>query len=232
MFDWSTGLKPVALLDVKERKDVVVTVALGKGGAGSPLRVSKLPGSGPSAVSSSPVDPPPFLLEDEIVLPSRSLALYAIVVGLLILIALRLLFVVSYPLPSLGRLMFFSVGTALLYHCVRSISYWTAWARVTRKYPLTRGIHPAARGELPRNAFLLISILPSATFFPLCVAYVIAGNGFGPEAWLVVAVVASLSIPDMSAGWNLVFCSPDTWIKSNERGLDVLRFVPPHSGAT
>lgn len=223
----------MALLDLKERKDVVVTTfALGQTGSASPVRVNKIAGWGVSAVSSSPVDAPPFLLDDEIVLPSRSLALYALVVGLLILIALRLLFVVSFPLPSLGRLVAFSVGTALLYHCIRFVSYWIAWGVVTRKYPLTRGIHPAARGELPRNAFLLVTILPSAAFVPLCGAYVLAGNGFGPEAWLVVSVVASLSIPDVSAGWNLVLCSPDTWIKSSERGLDVLKFVPPGNSTT
>ena len=219
----------MALLDVKVRKDGVATVPLGRTESQATLRAGGMPGWAASALSSSPVDPPPFFLEDEIVLPSRGLALYALVVGLLILIALRLLSVVTYPLPSLSRLMAFSVGTGLLYHSIRFVSYGIAWAAVKRSYPLSGGIHPAARGELPRNAFLLVLLLPAATFIPLCVGYVFEGKGFGPEMWLVVAVLASLSLRDITAGWNLLFCNSDTWVKAHERGLDVLKFVGPRS---
>lgn len=189
------------------------------------VRVRKNRGTVSSNPLSLPLDPPPFFLDDEILLPSRGLALYALLVGLLILIALRLLFLVTYPLPSLGRLVIFSIGTGGFYHSVRFLGYWVAWVGVTRTYPSSGAIHPAARGELPRNVFLLVIILPCAIFVPVVAAYSLMGPGFTPEMWLVVAVVISLSIRDVSGAWNLLFCDRETWIKESGRGLDVLRLA-------
>ncbi|MEW6136790.1 MAG: hypothetical protein AB1733_01055 [Thermodesulfobacteriota bacterium] len=176
-----------------------------------------------SIPTSLPLDPPPFFLEDEIVLPSRGLGLYALLVGLLILIALRLLFPVTGLLPSLSQLMVISVGTVAIYLFVRFFGYWIAWVVVIRSYPASGGIHPAARGELPRNVFLVVLLLPIGIFVPICAIYCWKTSGFPPEMWLVVSLVISLSVRDVIAVSGLVFNDGQTWIKESDRGLDVLR---------
>ncbi len=177
-------------------------------------------------VTSLPLDPPPFFLEQEIRISFKGLSVYATCVGLLVLVVLRSIFPGAYnPLPSLIALIVTSAGSAGYYHGVRLLSYWLVWAWVIRRYPSTGGIHPAARGELPRNAFLIVLLSPCLGFVPLCAVLYGIYNGFRPELWLCIAVGAALSVGDMRAVWHLMFIDSSRWLKETTTGMDVLRLV-------
>lgn len=176
--------------------------------------------------ASLPLDPPPFFLEEEILVPSRGRGLYESTVGLLVLIALWLVFPeVSRPLPSLMELFAWAVGGAGFYYGMRLVTYYVVWLATLHTYPSSAGIHPAARGELPRNAFLVVLLFPIVAFVALCLVLSRFAFGFGPTAWIAAAVVAGVSLRDVRLAWNVLFLDTSRWIKKTKRGLDVLQPV-------
>jgi hypothetical protein len=173
-----------------------------------------------------PLDPPPFFLETEIRLVFPGLGLYTTGVGLLVLTAFRSTFPGHYqPLPSLTILLVTSVVSVGFYYGVRLLSYWCVWAWVIRKHPPVGRIHPAARGELPRNAFLFVLLCPCSAFIPLCAFLYIQTGAFRPELWLAVAVAAAISIKDLRAVWHLSSIDPSRWVKETSSGMDVLKLI-------
>ena len=174
-----------------------------------------------------PLDPPPFYLEGEIPWTGPGFGIQTTCVGLLVLLALWLLSPdASYPLPSLTVLLVTSVGSAGYYHAVRFVSCWVVWAWVIRSYPSMGGIHPAARGELPRNMFLLALLSPLCAFVPLLgVCMYAGGEQFLPEIWLVVAVAAAISIRDVRAARRLLCVDSTRWVKDTARGMDILKLI-------
>jgi hypothetical protein len=181
--------------------------------------------AGPT-LRASPLDPPPFFLEKEIRLPTRLMGVYAVVTGVLVLVVLRFIIPVhANSLPSLTRLFVSAIGTTGFYCGFRFLTYWAVWAYVIRKYPSSGGIHPAARGELPRNCFLLVFFAPGVVFIPLCAILARLELGFSPTLWLAVAVVAGISLRDVHAGWTILSCDTSAWVKETSTGLDILRPV-------
>ncbi|MDQ7784894.1 MAG: hypothetical protein RDU20_18570 [Desulfomonilaceae bacterium] len=178
------------------------------------------------AVASLPLDPPPFFLEREIRLTFRGLGVYSTGVGIAVLLVLRAAFPGIYdPLPSLVSLLAISACSVGFYHGVRVFSYWLTWGWVIRRYPSIGGIHPAARGELPRNAFLTVLLSPSIGFVPLWVGLYWLYEGFRPEIWLCTAIWAASSMGDLRSVRHLVSVDPSRWIKDTPTGMDVLRLI-------
>ncbi|MFH1117732.1 MAG: hypothetical protein V1792_27750 [Pseudomonadota bacterium] len=191
-----------------------------------PANSKHLPLTTRRGVTSLPLDPPPFFLEREIRLPWKGLGVYSTCVGLAVLCGFRLFFPgIHTPLPSLISLIVVSAGSAGFYHGVRLLAYWLVWAWVLRRYPLSGGIHPAARGELPCSAFLLVLLSPCLGFVPLCAAMYGSLGGFRPELWLCAAVGAALSVKDLRAVRHLLFIDRSRWLKETVSGMDVLKLV-------
>ncbi len=156
----------------------------------------------------------------------KGLGVYSTCVGLFVLCAFRLLFPgIHSPLPSLISLIVVSAGSAVFYYGIRHSSYWLAWAWVIRRYPSIGGIHPAARGELPRNAFLLVLLFPCLGFVPLCAVMYGFHEGFRPALWLCIAVGAALSVRDLRVVRHLLFIDRSRWLKETMNGMDVLKFI-------
>ncbi len=151
-------------------------------------------------------------------------ALWVGLVGLAVLCLFPWLFAnASRKVPSPAVLLGWSFGAAAFYVAVRFVAYWCAWAAVIRRYPLVRGVHPAARGQLPRYAFLAVVLAP----LWLCGAVLLflskGGTAFSPETWLALAVVAGISVRDLRIAMHLIFLAPDRWIKETRGGLTTLR---------
>jgi len=172
------------------------------------------------------LDPPPFFLEEEVRFRTRFMGVYPVAAGALVLAILRWVSPVGTDsLPSLLVLFISAIGATGFYWGWRLLSYWSVWAYVFRRYPTWGGINLAARGELPRNGFLLVLFAPSIAFILLCVMLVRLGLGFGPTLWMAAAVVAGISLRDLHAGWTLLFRDRSTWVKETPTGLDVLKPV-------
>lgn len=179
-----------------------------------------------SATVNPGVAPPPFFLAGEIRLSLSFAAAFSIVLGAGVLGIFLLLFPpLDHMIPSLLSLMVVSVGSGCLYLVVRFAAYWTAWFRVSRKYPLVGTVHPAARGELPRDHFLFVLSAPTALLIPTW--GVLAGKGWGatPELWLSIAVVGGIALRDLRAAWRLLFLDPACWVKETRLGLEILKRV-------
>ena len=184
----------------------------------------------PLGMGSLPLDPPPFLLEKEIRLSDSFVGLGPVMAGVLILGAYVLLF--HNPRQSIlpfWHLMGVSAAAGGLYLVGGLFSYWAAWLWVTTRHSVVGGIHPAARGELPRNVFLAVLLVPGAAVLTACLLASRAEQGFAPELWLAVAVVAGNVLRDLRAAWHLVSEQPACWVKRTRRGLDVLRPVDRRS---
>lgn len=180
----------------------------------------------PAGTGSLPLDPPPFFLAREIRLSHSFAGLAPVLVGLLILSVYGLVF--YNPCQSVQpfwRLVGVSVAAGSLYLIARFFSYWAAWLWVTRLHSVVGGIHPTARGELPRNAFLAVFILPGTVLLVACLLGTLIAQGFGPELWLAVAVVAGNVLGDLRGAWHLAFVQSTCWVKQTQAGLDVLRPV-------
>jgi hypothetical protein len=129
----------------------------------------------------------------------------------------------SWKVPSLAVLLTWSFGVAALYVAVRFAAYWCAWSAVIRRYPLVRGVHPAARGELPRCAFIVVVLAPLSICSAVLLVLSKGGTAFSPEIWLALAVAVGISVRDLRIARHLVFLAPDRWIKETPGGLDALR---------
>lgn len=183
-------------------------------------------GATAARVDSLPLDPPPFYLEREIRLPSSGLGISSVLPGLIILLGVRALLPGNITeIPSLFLLMVISLVVGSSYFAARFLAYWAVWLRVTRRHVPVNGIHPAARGELPRNGFLLVLLAPVCTVMPITWAALRGEAGFGPELWLAVAVMASISLRDLRAACRVLSIKSSYWIKETRFGLDVLKPV-------
>lgn len=130
-----------------------------------------------------------------------------------------------YPIPSLMVMLLASAGSAGYYYGVRFLSYWVVWAWVTRRHPSIGGIHPAARGELPRNAYLLTLLSPILAFVPLCGGLLAGGAGILPEICMAIAVAAAVSVRDLRAAMSLLSVDSSRWVKETARGMDILKLI-------
>jgi len=180
----------------------------------------------PSGAGTLPLDPPPFFLEKEIRLSASLPGLSPVLAGVLILVAYSLLMPhLQQSVLPFWRLLGVSVAAGGGYLVCGLFSYWAGWLWITKRHPVVGGIHPAARGELPRNVFLVSLLVPGAAVLTACLLAAKMGMGFGTELWLAVAVVAGNVLGDLRAAWHLASVKPACWVKRTPLGLDVLRPV-------
>lgn len=177
-----------------------------------------------------PLDPPPFYLMGVVRIGVPRGGVFGFAVGLAIL----LLFVVlntnaSEVGGSLGRLTIASAAAAIFYLGARKLIFWVVWLAALRKNQASGAVNPAARGELPRNGYLLVSVLPLVAFVIACVAGSRWVADPGPGMWLAVAVIAGIALRDLTAAWRMMFVPRYCWIKEKGSSLDILR--PVRSGA-
>ena len=125
--------------------------------------------------------------------------------------------------PSLAMLLAWAFGAAAVYIAARLAVYWAVWTAVIRRYPLVRGVHPAARGELPRIAYIAVVLTPLALCGTVLLFLSRGDNGISPEIWLALAVVAAVSMRDLRIVLHVIFLAPDCWIKESAGGLEILR---------
>jgi hypothetical protein len=173
-----------------------------------------------------PLAPPPFYLEREIRLSGIRTAFSGILLGFAIM-ALYLVVhgPLSHPLPSMWFLTLVSVLAVSACLAIRFSCYRLVWTWVSRTYPLYGSVHPAARGELPRNAYLLVLMAPTIILAATCTILILWKIRFGPEMWLVIAVAFAACWGDLLAARHVVRVDSDHWIMGTDTGLDVLRLV-------
>lgn len=175
---------------------------------------------------SRPLDPPPFFLEGEIRVEGTGFGLSALALGVLMVVSYPVLFGgADQPLPSLSLLVVVALVAASFYFGVRFLAYWGTWLRAIGRHSYNGGIHPAARGELPRNAFLVVLFAPLASFMVVGLVIWRLGLGVRPEFWLAAAMAVSISLRDLKAAWHVMRLDPECWIKETRHGIDVLRPV-------
>ncbi len=176
--------------------------------------------------AASPLAPPPFYLDREIRLSGVRTAMLATVLGLgIVTLFLFAHGPLSAPLPSLGFSTLVSVLSAAACLVVRFVCYRLVWTFVSRSYPLRGSVHPAARGELPRNAYLFVLTAPTALLVAAFSVAALWNIEFGPEMWLAVAVAAAVCSGDFVAAGHVVRVNSAFWIMETGAGLDVLRPV-------
>ncbi len=147
-------------------------------------------------------------------------------IGLIVLLGFRLFLPdPDRPLASLSLLMMSSVGAAVLYLSIRLVAYWAIWRKVSGNYRQKGGRYLGANGELPKNAFLLVFMVPLAAFASLYLILAGRGDGLGPGWWVAIAVVAGIAFRDLKAAWHVLFLDQARWLKETPRGLDVLKPV-------
>lgn len=179
-------------------------------------------------MTSRPVDPLPFFPERKIRISRARSAIAATLLGLLILVPYGLgHFHSGGSIPSLTVLFVAAVAACGSYFGIRFVVYWTQWALAIRNYPLVGGVHPAARGELPRNSFLWVLLTPFLTIFPLCLGMSLNTIELSPAFWLAASVAAGIAFPDLLGAGRLLLVPSDRWVRETSNGLDVLRPVAP-----
>lgn len=177
----------------------------------------------PPDIGRLQIDPPPFYLHAE-VRRGRSLwRLPALATGFALPAAYAVLIGASRPIPSLALLMAVSLVSASFYLGVRFFAYWAAWLRAMTAYQAVGGIHPAARGELPRNYYVFVLLAPVGAFAAAALVPALWGTGFGAEITLAAAVVVGISIRDAQSALSLLAYDSKCWIKETDSGFDVLK---------
>lgn len=172
------------------------------------------------------IDSPPFCLEEKIRLSGMWYGLCAVAVGLAILVVWQWL--APWPsrvVPPLTTLLIVSVGSGACYALVRFALHWGARIVVTQNYAPVGRVHPAATGELPRTAFLVVLLAPGLV---CALGYTLAAKmfaAFGPEFRLAVAVIGGVAIRDLRAAYCVMRLSSSLWFKERRGGLDVLRLL-------
>ncbi len=181
----------------------------------------------PSAPITGSVDPPPFYLAEEIRLgPVRGTVGFVLMGGLILLLLWFFVPIPETDSPSLTELILIAFCCACGYLSARRLCYWLAWMRAVSRHGISRGIHPAARGELPKGSFicaLAAPILLCGLISPLVVHWLNWGSG--PRLWLMAAVLVPLVQRDVRAAAKLVFATPQSWIKERSYGYDVLLWI-------
>jgi hypothetical protein len=171
-----------------------------------------------------PLGPPPFYLEAEM----RYSPAWSRVFGLVAGIGL-LLFYIAFLLPNeranftLGRFMLIPLSFGCWYLTVRLVAYWGAWGFTAQKYQVIGTVHPASRGELPKNWYIFVKLAPSVALISLLVPLYLVGIVLGSEVWLAIAVIAGTVIRDCKTVWQLMRVNRGSWILQTRFGLDVLR---------
>jgi hypothetical protein len=120
-------------------------------------------------------------------------------------------------------LAFCSLAAPLFYVVVRRSIHGALWWRVSRTYPLYGRVHPAARGELPRNLYCMVFSLPFAAGIGLSLILLLTGLWRQPHMELFLTVLTITALGDI---WSLFQClaaQSKTWIMERENGLDVLK---------
>ncbi len=183
--------------------------------------------------SSLPLDPPPFFLNGEIKLPATRCVVDFLTGAVPILLFMALIFRGSNRSPvSLAMLFVPAVGVLAGYLVMRTASYWTVWLWTSGQYPANGGIHPTARGELPRNAYIVVLVAPAALWVPMCGLISYLASGLGPETWLVFGTGAGIALTDARIAHEVWSLDRDSWVMETKSGLDVLtpdalRVTPP-----
>ena len=173
-----------------------------------------------------PLDPPPFFLEGEIRLSGSYMNVSCVAMGLIVLLAFRLFLPDPVrPLPSLSLLMMTSVGAAVFYFGIRFVTYWAIWRKISGNYRQKGGRYLGANGELPKNAFLMVFLAPSAAFGVLYLILADPSGVLGPGWWVAISVVAGIAFRDLKAAWHVLFLDQARWLKETSRGLDILKPV-------
>jgi hypothetical protein len=173
-----------------------------------------------------PLDAPAFFLEGEIRLSGSYMNVSCAAMGLIVLLAFRLFLPYPVrPLPSLSLLMMTSVGAAVFYFGIRFVTYWAIWRKISGNYRQKGGRYLGANGELPKNAFMMVFLAPSAAFGVLYLTVADAGGVLGPGWWVAIAVVAGIAFRDLKAAWHVLFLDQARWLKETSRGLDILKPV-------
>jgi hypothetical protein len=127
--------------------------------------------------------------------------------------------------PELTTLLAWSVSAAVIYMIIRRLAYKTIWLRVSRTYPLQGRVHPAARGELPRNHYLLALLTPGLSIIVLILAARMFSLGNTADIILFATVAGITALGDIWALTHCLAAGKDNWILETERGLDTLRPV-------
>ena len=179
-----------------------------------------------AAALGLPLDPPPFSLEGEIRLSGSYMNVSCAAMGLIVLLAFRLFLPDPVrPLPSLSLLMMTSVGAAVFYFGIRFVTYWAIWRKVSGNFRQKGARYLGANGELPKNAFLMVFLAPSAAFGVLYLILADPGGVSGPGWWVAISVVAGIAFRDLKAAWHVLFLDQARWLKETSRGLDILKPV-------
>ena len=171
-----------------------------------------------------PLGPPPFYLETEI----RYSSSWGRVLGFAVGIAL-LLFYLAFQFPNeganltLGRFMLIPIGFGCWYLTIRFFAYWGAWGFTAQKYQVIGTVHPASRGELPKNWYIFVKLAPSVALILLLVPLYVVGIVLGPEVWLTISVIAGTMLRDCKTVWQLMRINKGSWILQTKSRLDVLR---------
>lgn len=177
---------------------------------------TKKPSSGLRRSSS-----PAFFLEMEIGIPK--VGLWSVFSGILVLIMMKLLFPLTVrPVPSLMALIVMASGSAGMYMGIRSLTFQIALTKAKKMYPKNPKGMVIRGNELPRNAFLLVTVLPVTGIPLMCLALYEWGMAFGPKMWIVIAVGAAISLRDLIAAGHVLLVGSSRWIRETQRGLDVL----------
>ena len=173
-----------------------------------------------------PLAPPPFYLDREIRLSGPRTAVATTLLGLgIVAVSLLVYGQLSGPLPSLWFLTLISVLAAAGCLMVRFACYRLVWTWVSRSYPLRGSVHPAARGELPRNAYLLVLVTPTLALVAACTLVAVWNLKLGPEMWPAIAVAVAVCSGDLIAARHVVRLNSAYWIMETPARLDVLRPV-------
>jgi hypothetical protein len=171
-----------------------------------------------------PLDPPPFFLEGEIRLSGSYMNVSCAAMGLIVLLAFRLFMPDPVrPLPSLSLLVMTSAGAAVFYFGIRFVTYWAVWRKISGNYRQKGGRYLGANGELPKNAFLMVFMAPSAAFGVLYLILADSSGVLGAGWWVAIAVVAGIAFRDLQGAWHVLFLDHARWLKETPRGLDILK---------
>lgn len=179
-----------------------------------------------SVPGAHPVDVPPFILEREISHSATRTGLYGTVLGSAVLVFFRFVGPSSSEnFPGLSLLLAVSMGTAGFYFSVRFGCYWCIRWKASLDAVIPGRIDPKARGELPRNGFLLVWVCPLVACIPVWAVIVRSGDVDPALLQLSVAVASGIASRDLMAAWYALFVDASRWIKETRRGLDVLKLV-------
>jgi hypothetical protein len=151
------------------------------------------------------------------------MGLWSVLSGILVLLVMKLLFpLLVRPVPFLTTLVAMAAGSAGMYMGIRILAFQIALKKAGRVYPKKPKSMVVRGNELPRNAFLVVTVLPVTSIPLMCLALHAWGMAFGPKIWIVIAVGTAISLRDLVSAGHVLLVGPSRWIRETQRGLDVL----------